>query len=127
MKKKKAVGVRNKLTRLQISSELRKKLKTIKTEAAEMEKIIRNNDSVRPEDIDTVFKDIDEWDILKLRLKLILQTIIACDATQRLYNILKDKLDRFGDIMTESEKAQTWEQMADCVREMDENGCFKQR
>lgn len=127
MKKKKAVRVRNKLTRLQISSELRKKLKTIKTEAAEMEKIIRNNDNIRPEDIDTVFKDIDEWDILKLRLKLILQTIIACDATQRLYNILKDKLDRFGDIMTESEKAQTWEQMADCVRTMDLNGCFKGR
>ncbi|MBL8007519.1 MAG: hypothetical protein JNJ56_08310 [Ignavibacteria bacterium] len=127
MKKKKAVGVRNKLTRLQISSELRKKLKTIKTEAAEMEKIIRNNDNIRPEDIDTVFKDIDEWDILKLRLKLILQTIIACDATQRLYNILKDKLDRFGDIMTESEKARTWEQMADCVRTMELNGCIKGR
>ena len=99
-------------------------MKKITSEIANIEKFIKNNHNVTTEDIDVVFKKDDGLSILKLRLKLLLQTILVCYNSKRLYDLLKDYLDRFGDSLSESKKREIWDQMADCVKTMDENGCL---
>lgn len=124
MKKNKKNSSEKKLTHNQIRVELGKSVKKITSEIANIEKFIKNNHNVTTEDIDVVFKKDDGLSILKLRLKLLLQTILVCYNSKRLYDLLKDYLDRFGDSLSESKKREIWDQMADCVKTMDENGCL---